>query len=186
MSMIEQNEPGLPSAIVKKPRTEAQIAAFEKMKAARAEKRLLGEPRKDDSDDEPKRKSLEMAAAMFMEMRKKDKEENKKRTWEEQINERVTKRMDEFEDRLINLFKEPVETYVEKRKAKKTKTETKIEEPTKQEREEVIKEPIYKKAEWSKPKTALPYSFSKQVEKNETKTPSLSKLKSIGNPFARR
>jgi len=50
----------------------------------------------------------------------------------------------------------------------------------------VNKEPIYKKAEWSKPKTSLPYSFSKQVEKNETKTPSLSKLKSIGNPFARR
>jgi hypothetical protein len=76
-------EPGLPSAIKeKKPRTEAQIAAFEKMKAARIEKRLLGEPKQEEENPD-KKKSLEMAAAMFMEMRKKDKENKQKQSWEE-------------------------------------------------------------------------------------------------------
>ena len=177
-------EPGLPSAIKeKKPRTEAQIAAFEKMRAARIEKRLLGEPRKEEEENPEKRKSLEMAAAMFMEMRKKDKESKQKQSWEEAINERVTKRMDEFEDRLINLFQEPVEKYVEKKRAKKQKVEEvkKLDPPvenyvkpatTKVDREEEKPETIYKRPSFAMPKTPSLHKPKLPVTPYKSKQPS--------------
>jgi len=46
------------------------------------------------------------------------------------MNEVVTKRMDEFEDRLLGLFQEPVEKYIEKKRKKATPKEPlPVEEP---------------------------------------------------------
>jgi hypothetical protein len=107
----------------KRPRSEKQIAAFKRMAQAREEKRKmdkLEKERKPEKDIEQK-KSLEMATAMFMEMRQKEKENKKDKKWENELNSIVTKRMDEFEDRMMNLLNQPVEAYVEKKRRKTSK-----------------------------------------------------------------
>ena len=64
------------SSSVSKPqkfeRTSKQLAAFEKMRTVRAEKRKLGAQQKEVPREN--QKSMEEAAAMFMAMRKKEKE----------------------------------------------------------------------------------------------------------------
>jgi len=124
-------------------RTPKQLAAFEKMRTVRAEKRKLGAQQKEVPRES--QKSMEEAAAMFMAMRKKEKEEKKEKAWERLLNDTMTKRMDEFEDRLVGLFNEPVERYVEKRKRKSTKDQPVITEP-------VREEPVVEKVEKEPPK----------------------------------
>jgi len=83
----------------KKERTPKQIAAFERMREKRKEQRRLGaqgaaSPKvaADSSEIVPNleekadRKSLEQVAAMFMEMKKREKETKKELSWEKQLN----------------------------------------------------------------------------------------------------
>jgi hypothetical protein len=107
----------------KRPRSEKQIAAFKRMAQAREEKRQMDkiEKERQPEKDAEKKKSLEMATAMFMEMRQKEKENKKDKKWENELNSIVTKRMDEFEDRMMTLLNQPVEAYVEKKRRKTSK-----------------------------------------------------------------
>ena len=132
-------------------RTPKQLAAFEKMRTVRAEKRKLGAQQKEPPKEN--QKSMEEAAAMFMAMRKKEKEEKKEKAWERLLNETMTKRMDEFEDRLVGLFNEPVEKYVEKRKRKSTKDQPVVTEPIPEKEVEKVEKEI---EEPPKKKTYVP------------------------------
>lgn len=148
--------------IPKMDRTPKQIAAFERMRAKRKENRaLLGssyDPKPNEKEDY--KKSIEHATALFLDMRKKEKESKKELAWEKLLNETVTKRMDEFENRLIDLFNEPVESYVEKRKRKQDKKASIQEQP-----KEVIPSPpieINKKEEVKEPDAKKPKYNAKQ------------------------
>lgn len=127
----------------KLPRTEKQIAATEKMKEMRHNKRkaeVIDEPQ-----DPEKKKSVEMATAMFMDMRKKEKEAKKDFAWQKSLDTLMTRRMDDFEERMVNMFSEPIDHFLKRRKtsAKKvddseapktppttTSTTTKLNEPS--------------------------------------------------------
>jgi hypothetical protein len=169
----------------KKERTPKQIAAFERMREKRQEQRRLGQqgvpipkvateatPAPSDLDKEEKvneRKSIEQAAAMFMEMRRREKENKKELSWEKQLNEVVTKRMDEFEDRLIKLFDEPIEQYVAKKQRKKVTIQEEPKENKKQQHEvldEIIHDyyPPAPVAARKAPKKQSPFIGRKAVE----------------------
>jgi len=146
----------------KKERSPKQIAAFERMRAKRQEYRI-GSSYEHPEQDKEKQKSIADAAAMFMEMRRKEKEAKKELAWEKMLNETVTKRMDEFENRVIDLFNEPIDRYVEKRKRKTTIPEQPslphIKEP-----EPDIKEPVKEKPKEEEfiPKKIKAYHATKQ------------------------
>lgn len=134
-------------------RTPKQLAAFERMRASRSEKRKLG-AQTDSAPSKDKEKSIEEAAAMFMEMRRREKQEKKDMRWEKLLDETVNRRMTEMEDRLIGLFDEPVERYVEKRRKKTASKETPPpEEPSPKMIDPVMEEPVHKldKEEATKP-----------------------------------
>jgi hypothetical protein len=149
--------------VQKMERTPKQIAAFERMRAKRKESRaLLGagyDPKPNEKDEY--KKSIEHATALFMDMRKKEKENKKEMAWEKLLNDTVTKRMDEFENRLVDLFSEPVEHYVEKRKRKQDKKASIQEQPKevellppvevhkKETKEPEVKEPDAKKPRYT-------------------------------------
>jgi len=141
----------------KKERTTKQIAAFERMRAKRQEKRLLGANSVGESQQkapehikEPEKpsymqldqKSIEQAAAMFMEMRRREKEAKKEMAWERQLKEVVTLRLDEFEDRLMDLFNAPIEQYVAKKQRKKVTIQEEEKKQDKRKPEPVVEEYI--------------------------------------------
>jgi predicted transcriptional regulator len=91
--------------------------------------------------------------------------------------------MDEFEDRLMNLFQEPVEKYVEKKRAKKQKVEEvkKLDPPienyvkpatTKVDREEEKPEPIYKRPSFAMPKIPSLHKPKQAITPYKSKQPS--------------
>lgn len=102
-----------------KPRSDKQKAATERMKQAREAKRKA--PASEPGETEERDKAMALATAMFMDMRKKQKEEKKELAWEKQLDKIVTGRMDEFEERLVNMFSEPIDHFLSRRKPKKAK-----------------------------------------------------------------
>jgi len=189
----------------KKERTPKQIAAFERMREKRKEQRRLGaqgaaipKVATDSSETLPnleekanERKSLEQAAAMFMEMRKREKESKKELSWEKQLNEVVTKRMDEFEDRLIKLFDEPIEQYVAKKQRKKVTIQEEPKENKKQQAEP-LEEPIddyYPPAPVAAkraPKKQSPFVGRKAVETFTGYPETLTAARTKPSPFKQR
>lgn len=143
----------------KKERSAKQIAAFERMRARREESRL-GASHDHQEQSEKEKKSVAEAAAMFMEMRRKEKETKKEMAWEKLLNETVTRRMDEFENRMVDLFNEPVERYVEKRKRKTTIPEQQLEKV--ETKAPDIKEPVKEVEKEFIPKKLRTYHANKQ------------------------
>ena len=107
-----------------KPRTEKQLEATRKMKVMRETRReelkTSGQQSESFKRSAEEEKSVEMATAMFMDMRKKEKENKKELAWESQLNKIMTSRMDEFEERLVNMFSEPIDHFMSRKKQKKS------------------------------------------------------------------
>jgi hypothetical protein len=114
----------------------------EKPKNARTPKQELATQRmierrhvkKEEVPDKEKEKSLELAAAMFMDMKQKAKDEKKELMWERNLN----KRFDEFEERLVDIFTEPIDHFLSRSKKRKTNNDT---VPKKMEEEPIKKAP---------------------------------------------
>ena len=117
-------------------RTPKQLAAFERMRANRNEKRKLGAQPDTSESSKDRQRSIEEASAMFMDMRRREKETKKELKWEALLD----KRMHEFEDRLVGLFNEPVEQYVEKRRRKSAPPPSPVEIPTPKDIDPVMEE----------------------------------------------
>jgi hypothetical protein len=116
--------------VVEKPknvRTPKQEMATQRMIERRHSK-------KEEVPDKDKEKSLELAAAMFMDMKQKSKEEKKELMWERNLN----KRFDEFEERLVDIFSEPIDHFLSRSKKRKTNNDT---VPKKMEEETIKKAP---------------------------------------------
>lgn len=116
-----------------KPRTEKQILATARMKEARENERkrkmTYSEPTNEKGTSwSPEEKDIALASAMFMDMRKTAKETKKEKEWENQINTIMNGRLDEFEERLVNLFSEPIDHFMQRGRKKQKKNETPDEE----------------------------------------------------------
>jgi hypothetical protein len=169
----------------KKIRSEKQKEATEKMKAERWESRkrktqaeielekhrpIIEAAEKEkqkllEAEEKEKQKSMEIAAAMFMDLRKRKKDSKKEKIWEEQLNQLLTERMDEFEDRLVGMFHKPIDHFMNHRRKK----------PKQEEKEEKVEKPIKHVEEApDKPKSI-----------QTTKAPVVRKYAAIKNPFGK-
>ena len=122
-----------------KARTQQQIEATEKMKSGReaARKRKREEIEVKSKEVEKKEyddKSIALASAMFYDLRKKEKGQKKQVEWEEQLSRAIDARMSDFEDRIVDMFHEPIDHFMSRGKKQKLNVgEKKIESGMKME-----------------------------------------------------
>jgi len=144
----------------KRVRTERQKEATEKMKEKRWQDRQKAEEKAPQDE-----KDLAKATAMFMEMRQKEKELKKERVWEKQLGELLTTRMDDFEERMVDLFMQPIDHFMQHKKKRKQPPPGE-EKPDKVEKTTKVDE-------------------EKPVEKELKNSPPKKRYSTVKNPFGR-